>query len=262
MAHKYISNTNVGPQLQRSSTTRGLQSDSIMRSEQRSNSAVSRELNTEKSSKRSEPAIKCENITRPNGEINLKWSPPVALKSGDGITTFINQSGVKRELSQSCLFMLSSQDKAVQTLMNENPPELPPRRIIPGTTVVAEPPEITSTKIWDLATTAQDSIQGSQASMITVIEDSYLPELNEEWFDPSFVQQVVQDSVKNEPGELNWRNAPRHEKNARYVGKFIIHIPNRHRYDRPPGKRRQSTAYKKRSGRRSIAYGERLTCKW
>ena len=87
--------------------------------------------------------------------------------------------------------MLLSQDKEVQTLINENPSELPPRRTIPGITMIAEPPEITLTKTWDSTTTAQDSIQDSRASMITVIEDSYLPELNKEWFNLSFMQQVV-----------------------------------------------------------------------
>ena len=262
MAPEYISNTTVGPQPQRSSTTRGSQTDSIMRSEQRSKSAVPNGLKPEKGPKRSEPAMKRENITRPNGKLDLKRSPSVALKSGDGITTLIDQSGVKQESSQSCLSKLSPQDEEVRTSMNENPPELPPRRTIPDTTMVAKPPKITSTKTWDSATTAQDSIQDSQASMITLMEDSYLPELDEEWFDPSFVQQIVQDSVKNEPGELDWYNAPSHEKNARYVGKFIVYVPNRHRYDRPTGKRRQSAAYEKRSGRRSVAYGERVTCKY
>ena len=261
-ATEYISNTTAGPQLQRSRTARSSQTDLIMRSKQRSNSTVPRGLKTEKSSKRSESAMKRENITRPNGKLDLKPGPSVAPKSSDGITTFIDQSGVKQESSQSCLFMLSSQDEEVQTSINKIPPELPPRKTIPDTTVDAEPPEITSTKTWDSATTVQDFIRDSRASTITVMEDSYLPELDEEWFDPSFVQQVVQDSVKNEPGELDWRNAPRHEKNARYIGKFIVHIPNRHRYDRPPGKRRQSAVYEKRSGRRCVAYGERLTCKW
>ena len=35
------------------------------------------------------------------------------------------------------------------------------------------------------------------------MKDSYLPELNKEWFNLSFVQQVVQDSVKNKLGELD-----------------------------------------------------------
>ena len=260
-APEYISNTTVGPQLLRSGTTGSVLTDSIMGSEQRSKSAVSRVLRPEKDAKRSEPAVKHRTITRPDGEPSLKRNLSVALESSNGVTSSIEQRGLKQESSQSCLvMMLASEDHEARPSIDEKPPELPPRRMVSDPTVIAEPPKFTSTKAWDSATTAQDSLRGSRASTATM-ETTYLPELDEEWFDPSFVQQLVQDSVENESGKLDWRNASGHKENARYVGKYIVHVPNRHRYDRPPGKLRQSTAYEKRSGRRSVAYGERLTCK-